>query len=110
MQLADAAWIATQDASDNPWADALAAVREATASGHETRFSAAAPADQGVLRLVATTEPLFGRAAELLELSRSSAQNSRDRLVATGHVTEDGGTHIVVDPMYEDWIAHRFPL
>lgn len=110
MQLADAAWHATQDGSDNPWAEALAAVREATAFGHETRFSAAAPADQAVLRLVAATEPLFGRAAEQLELSRSSAQNSRDRLVATGQLTKDGRTHTVVDPLYEDWIAHRFPL
>lgn len=110
MQLADAAWMATQDGSDNPWADALAAVREATASGHETRFSAAAPADQAVLRLVAATEPLFGRASELLELSRSSAQNSRDRLVATGQLTEADGIHTVVDPLYEDWIAHRFPI
>lgn len=111
MQLADAAWDATQDGSDNPWADALAAVREATASGHETRFSAAPPADQAVLRLVAAREPLFGRAAELLELSRSSAQNSRSRLLATGQVITQGrGTHTVVDPLYEDWIAHRFPL
>ena len=93
-----------------PWADALAAVREATASGHETRFAAAGPADQAVLRLVATSEPLFGTAAELLELSRSSAQNSRDRLVATGQLTDDGAPRRVVDPLYEDWIAHRFPL
>lgn len=111
MQLADAAWNATEAGSDNPWADALAGVREATASGHETRFSAAAPADQAVLRLVAAGQPLFGRAAELLELSRSSAQNSRNRLVATGQlITEGDGTHTVVDPLYEDWIAHRFPL
>lgn len=110
MQLADAAWNATSDGSNSPWSDALAAAREATASGHETRFSAAAPADQAVLRLVAVTEPLFGRAAELLELSRSSAQNSRDRLVATGQLAEDDSTRTVVDPLYEDWIAHRFPL
>ncbi len=110
MQLADAAWIATQDGSDHPWADALATVRETTASGHETRFSAATPADQAVLRLVAATEPLFGGAAELLELSRSSAQNSRHRLIATGHLTKDDGAHTVVDPLYEDWIAHRFPV
>lgn len=110
MQLADAAWNATEDGSEDPWADALAAVREATASGHETRFSAAAPADQAVLRLVAAAQPLFGRAAELLALSRSSAQNSRARLLATGQLTEDDGTHRIVDPLYEDWIAHRFPL
>ena len=110
MQLADAAWNAVLDRSDNPWADALAAVREATASGHETRFSAATPADQAVLRLVAANEPLFGRAAELLELSRSSAQNSRSRLVAAGQLSEDGATRRIVDPLYADWIAHRFPL
>lgn len=110
MQLADAAWNAAHDGSDNPWADGLAAVRQATASGHEIRFSAAAPADQAVLRLAAAGEPLFGRAAELLELSRSSAQSARTRLVATGQLTRDGGTHTVVDPLYRDWIAHRFAL
>lgn len=111
MQLADAAWSAVGDGSDNPWADALAEVRRSSMPGHETRFSAAAPADQAVLRLAAAREPLFGRAAELLELSRSSAQNSRHRLLATGHLTQgDDGGHTIVDPLYEDWIAHRFPL
>lgn len=110
MQLADAAWNAMQDGSDRPWAEALAASRDATASGHETRFSAASPADQAVLRLVASGEPLFGRAAELLELSRSSAQNSRTRLVETGQITDQSGPHLVIDPLYGDWIAHRFPI
>lgn len=110
MQLADAAWTAVGDGSDNAWADALAEVRRSSASGHETRFSATAPADQAVLRLVAAREPLFGRAAELLELSRSSAQNSRHRLVATGQLTQDAGGHTIVDPLYEDWMVNRFPL
>lgn len=110
MQLADAAWNAVLDGSTEPWVDALAEVRKATAPGHETRFSATAPADQIVLRLVAVKEPLFGRAAELLELSRSSAQNSRRRLVATGQIADDDGSCAVVDPLYGDWIAHRFPL
>lgn len=110
MQLADAAWNVGGDGSDNPWADALDAVRRATASGHETRFSAALPAGQAVLRLVAGNQPLFGRAAELLELSRSSAQSSRDRLVESGQITEANGSYAIVDPLYGDWIAHRFPI
>ena len=110
MQIADAAWQAVEDGSDRPWADALAAAREQSAPGNETRFSAATPADQAVLRLVASGEPLFGRRAELLALTRSSAQHGRDRLIDAGQIAEDGGVFTVVDPLYGDWLARRFPL
>ncbi|HSL57770.1 MAG TPA: hypothetical protein VK866_08005 [Acidimicrobiales bacterium] len=110
MQLADAAWSAVEQGSTSAWAEALEAVRRAAAPGSETRFSATAPADQAVLRLVAAGEPLFGRAAQLLELSRSSAQNSRSRLLANGQIDESDGRYVVVDPLYGDWIAHRLPL
>ena len=109
MQIADAAWHAVRAGSSTPWADALAHSRASTAAGHETRFSSAGAADQAVLRLVARGEGLFGIAAELLELSKSSAQNSRDRLVDAGQITPAGERLAVVDPLYADWIAGRFP-
>lgn len=114
MQLADAAWNAARDAPDDDphvtWASALDAVRRTTADGHETRFAAASPAEQSVLRLVATGQPLFGRAAELLATSRSSAQLARDRLAAAGTIAEEPGRWTIVDPLYADWIRARFPL
>ena len=114
MQLADTAWRVAQDdrGSDPPtaWASTLEAVRRTTADGHDTRFAAATPPEQSVLRLLATNQPLFGRAAELLATSRSSAQLARDRLAAAGTIAEHRGTWTIVDPLYADWIRSRFPL
>lgn len=114
MQVADAAWEAAQDDPDaaphDAWATTLAAVRRTTADGHDTRFAAATPPEQSVLRLVATGQALFGRAAELLATSRSSAQLARDRLAAAGTIAEARGLWTVVDPLYADWIRTRFPL
>lgn len=109
MQLADAAWQATEEGSDDPWPDALATVRASTVGGHETRFSGATSADQTVLRLLAADEGLFSRAAGLLDLSRSSAQSSRARLVDAGQIAERNSRLAIVDPLYGDWIATRFP-
>lgn len=113
MQLADAAWLAVQDGADEHqvWELARERCRVATALSHETRFASLPPADQAVMRLAATDGVLFGRGAELLSLSRSSAQNARLRLVEQGQIALDaGGRAVVVDPLYADWIRHRFPL
>lgn len=114
MQVADAAWTAAQEDPDaDPavaWAATLERVRRTTADGHETRFTAATPPEQSVLRLIATGQPLFGRAAELLATSRSSTQLARDRLAAAGVIANEGGVWSVVDPLYADWIRTRFPL
>lgn len=112
MQLADAAWHAVRDGfpADQAWEEALAQCRRTTADTHEVRFSALSPADQAAMRLAAASGALFGRDAELLSLSRSSAQHARQRLVESGQivVADDGVS--VVDPLYADWIRHRFPL
>ena len=105
MQLADAAWRHGGD-----WADALDDVRTSTAMGHEVRYSSMPSADQAVMRIVAHGEAIFGRAAELLELSRSSAQAARRRLLGDGRIAERDRRLTIVDPLFADWIRHRFPI
>lgn len=118
MQLADAAWSVIQSSgtpagelhADLVWPDALDAARRGTADGHEVRFAGLASADQAVMRLAVTDGVLFGRDAELLALSASSARASRQRLLTAGQIIERDGRIVVVDPLYADWIRNRFPL
>lgn len=112
MQLADAAWNAWNDDTDEAevWPEALDRSRIATGDAHETRFAAIQPADQAVMRLAASGGVLFGRDAELLSLSRSSAQAARVRLIERGQIVETDHRVAVVDPLYADWIRHRFPI
>lgn len=113
MQLADAAWSAHHDGvpGEQVWEVARERCRLATAASHETRFAALAAADQAVMRLAATDGVLFGRGADLLSLSRSSAQHARQRLLDQGQIVlDERGRAVVVDPLYADWIHHRFPL
>jgi hypothetical protein len=112
MQLADAAWTAWRDGFDpgEVWSEALERCRLATADSHETRFSGLQPADQAAMRLAASNGVLFGRDAELLSLSRSSAQHARRRLLERGQIVDTGERIDVVDPLYADWIRRRFPI
>ena len=112
MQLADAAWTVAADAADpsGVWPVALERCRTATADGHETRFSGLSAADQAVMRLAATDGVLFGRDAELLSLSRSSAQSARRHLIELGQIVAVNGRVVVVDPLYADWIRNRFAI
>ncbi len=112
MQLADAAWSLWRDGIDplDVWPSALEHCRLATADSHETRFSGLQPAHQAAMRLAASNGVLFGRDAELLSLSRSSAQHARARLLERGQIIEADGRLHVVDPLYADWIRHRFPI
>ncbi len=112
MQMADAAWGAVRDGIDNAtvWEVTLERCRVQTADSHETRFSGLAPADQAVMRLAASDGVLFGRDAELLSLSRSSAQHARQHLVAQGQIAVVGRGVVVVDPLYADWIRRRFAI
>jgi hypothetical protein len=59
--------------------------------------------------LAPSTGVLFGRDAELLSLSRSSAQYTRQRLIKRGQIAPRDG-RLVVDPLYADWIRARFPI
>lgn len=112
MQLADAAWMAVEDGTDpdSVWEVAIERCRTTTASGHETRFSGLTPADQAVMRLAAAGGVLFGRDAEVLSLSRSSAQLARGRLIDRGQIMERADRLVVVDPLYADWIRARFSI
>jgi hypothetical protein len=112
MQVADAAWLALQDGTEAElvWEAALERCRTATADSHEMRFSSLPPADQAVMRLAATEGVLFGRDAELLSLSRSSAQGARQHLVELGQIMVADGRVVVVDPLYADWIRNRFAI
>lgn len=112
MQLADAAWTASQDGVDEGqvWAAALERCRSATVESHETRFAGESSADQAVLRIVAGDEALFGRQADVLSLSRSSAQQARRRLLDRGQLIKRDDHLQVVDPLYADWIRTRFPI
>jgi hypothetical protein len=112
MQLADAAWMAVRDGVDevSVWEAALTRCRTATADSHEMRFSGLSPSDQAVMRLAATDGVLFGRGAELLSLSRSSAQLARQHLVELGQIEIVAGRAVVVDPLYADWIRNRFMI
>lgn len=112
MQLADAAWTAARDGTDasSVWPLALERCRTATADGHETRFSGLSAADQAVMRLAAADGVLFGRGAELLSLSRSSAQSARRHLIELGQIAAVDGRVVVVDPLYADWIRSRFTM
>lgn len=113
MQLADAAWAASAPGapySDELWGAALAEVRRQSAPANETLFSRCPATDQKVLRLLAQGKPLFGGAAAVLELSPSAVQASRDRLVDLGEIVRRGSRFTLVDPIYADWIRHRFPV
>lgn len=114
MHLADAAWDigggSTASGSELVWPDALDRCRQSTADGHEVRFAALRSADQAVLRLASTQGVLFGRDAELLSLSASSATAARERLISAGQIVERNGRLVIVDPLYADWIGRRFPI
>lgn len=113
MQLADAAWAAStpgEPYADERWGVALAEVRRQSAPANESLFSRCPASDQKVLRLLAQGKPLYGGGAAVLELSPSAVQASRDRLVDLGEIARHGTRWSLVDPIYADWIRHRFPI
>lgn len=113
MQLADAAWRSQQEGtpSDEVWEVALDAARDASDGGHELRFSNLSPAEQAVMRLAATDGVLYGRNAELLSLSSSSADAARRTLVDRGQIEVTERKRVaVIDPLFADWLRRRFPI
>lgn len=112
MQIADAAWrLAEPNEPWSPtvWEQAVARVRLVEGEPSERLFSRYSESSQSVLRLVATGSALFGRSAELLGLSSSSATAERNRLVADGDVMDGAEGLRVVDPVFGDWIRRRLP-
>jgi len=113
MQIADTAWRLVENgaAVNDVWPDVLAAVRAATDSGFELRFSGLAPAEQAVMRLAAADGILHGRDAQLLSLSASSADAAKRTLIDRGQIESTTGARVgVIDPMFADWLRRRFSL
>lgn len=113
MQLADAAWRLVEpggEATLATWEEALDRVRRSTTDGHERLFSSLADGEKLVLRVLASGGSVFGRAGRVLDLPTGTAQHARRRLVDRGHLVEVDDRYQLVDPLFADWIARRFPL
>lgn len=113
MQAADSAWRLVDPggtASETTWEDALALLRAASADGNERLYSSLQDGEKTVLRTLAAGGSIFGAAADVLDLSTGSAQHARGRLVDRGHLVKRGDRYEVVDPVFADWLRHRFPI
>ena len=113
MQLADTVWRRVdtgEEATLATWADALDDVRQSTAAGLERLYSSLREGEKAVLRILASGGSVFGVQAALLDLAHGTAQHARRSLIDRGHLerVEDG--YRLVDPLFADWIARRFPL
>jgi hypothetical protein len=113
MQLADAAWRATDPGepfTTETWSHVVEQVRRSNAAIFERLFATYSGGEKDVLRILATGGAVFGRAAELLDVSTGVAQHARAQLVAAGDLVEHGGGFQLTDPLFADWIRHRFPV
>jgi len=113
MQMADAAWRLVEPgerATESTWSDALETVRAATGDGNERLYSSLQPGEKAVLRALAGGGSIFGAAAAILDLATGTAQHARKTLTDRGHLANSDGTYTIVDPVFADWIRHRFPI
>lgn len=111
MQVADAAWrlVSSGDAAtDLTWGEALADVRLATADANERLYSSLQSGEQGVLRVLAGGGAVFGAAAKVLDLPTGTAQHARRKLTDRGHLVVHDDKFTIADPIFADWIKHRF--
>ena len=114
MQLADALWRLTPEggAADDrsTWDEAIA-----RRAGQRRRRNGAAVrllpvGHQKMLRAIAADGRVYGRIAEVLELSPGTAAAAVESLIGDGHVARRGDRLAVIDPLFTDWIRRRFPL
>ena len=113
MQLADALWRFTPEggtADDTTWVAAIEDVRVTIAGGLERLYTLLPTGHQKTLRAVATNGRVYGRAAEVLDLSPGTARAAVENLLGDGTLVKRDGRLAIIDPLYADWIAHRFPL
>jgi hypothetical protein len=113
MQLADACWRNTppgETAGAATWARALADVRHAVAEEMERLYSGFERGERAVLRAVAGSGSIYGKQADLLELSSGTATHARQSLLDRGELTSGESGLIVVDPLLADWLRERFPI
>ena len=92
------------------WGDALEDARQSTAAGLERLYSSLREGEKAVLRILASGGGIFGVQAELLDLAHGTAQHARKSLLDRGHLRQVDDGYRVVDPLFADWIANRFPL
>lgn len=112
MQLADALWRHTDEgtsADETVWADALASVRANVDGGCERLYTLFPAGHQKVLRVLAVGGSVYGRAAEVLELSPGTANAAVETLTGAGQLVRRGARDVIVDPLLADWIRRRFP-
>lgn len=113
MQMADAAWRLVAPggtATDATWADAVDNVRGSNADGNERLYSSLQPGEKAVLRALASGGSIFGAAAAILDLATGTAQHARKTLTDRGHLIQVDGAYAIVDPVFADWVKHRFPI
>lgn len=113
MQLADALWRLTPEratATDSAWEAAIDTVRANVDGGCERLYALLPAGHQRTLRAVAADGRVYGRTAEVLELSPGTATAAVETLVGGGHVMRTGDRLAIVDPLFADWIRRRFPL
>jgi hypothetical protein len=113
MQLADALWRRTPEggvADETAWVTALDDVRVSIGGGLERLYALLPAGHQKAMRAVAADGRVYGRSAEVLELSPGTAAAAVEALVGSGDLTRRGERLVIIDPMFADWIRRRFPL
>lgn len=113
MELADAVWWRTDpgaEATQETWERALERVRGRSSTGMREFFSVLGSSQRAVLRAVAHTGAPFAAAeGRFHDLSTSSITAARNALVDAGHLTSDGRTTSIVDPLLADWVLRTLP-
>jgi uncharacterized protein len=113
MRTADEVWRHTDPdtPADRVWGRSLMALREAEAATLAATYDDLAAGEKKVMRIYANHEPLYGAAAERLELWPGAADHARDKLLAEGKLrTTTEGDIVVTDPLLADWLRQRLPV
>ena len=85
-------------------------VRANVDGGLERLFALLPVGHQKTLRAIAADGRVYGRTAEVLELSPGTATAAVDSLTGDGHLAKHGDRLAVIDPLFTDWIRRRFPV
>ena len=81
-----------------------------TGAGSERIFGLLPSGHQKTLRAVASGESIYGRHAQLLNLSPGTAQPASEALTGNGMLRRQEDRLVVVDPLLADWLQRRFAL
>jgi hypothetical protein len=94
---------------EDPAAAALALALEETRDAHQAAWDALTRVERVVCIALADGQPPTGsRVADEHRVPRSTLQESVKRLVEDGrHVKRAGGTPVLVDPLFAEWLRRR---